>query len=252
MDWDLRTCARRGHATYAVQEEQFRERLVAATRQGEAWRCLRCGTYVPGVPETGGPAADAPVLLRGKELRSAYILRILAVERWVRGLIVVLLAAAVFRFDSTRVSVKELVDRDLSALRPFFDQIHFDVSDSATIKAIQRALDASPATLTIVGWGLLAYGILQIAEGVALWLLKRWGEYFALVSTALFLPLEVYELTEKITALRVGAFAINVVAVIYLLVSKRLFGVRGGGRAYEESRHAASLLEVQESSESSS
>ena len=37
--------------------------------------------------------------------------------------------------------------------------------------------------------------------------------------------------------------------VVGFLLAKRLFGVRGGGRAYEESLHEASLLEVEEASQ---
>ena len=58
-------------------------------------------------------------------------------------------------------------------------------------------------------------------------------------------PLEIYELTEKITALRVFALAVNIVAVIWLLWSKRLFGLNGGGRAYRDEHEAESLLSVE-------
>jgi hypothetical protein len=37
--------------------------------------------------------------------------------------------------------------------------------------------------------------------------------------------------------------------VLYLLLSKRLFGLRGGHAAYEAALHEASLLEVEESAE---
>ena len=43
---------------------------------------------------------------------------------------------------------------------------------------------------------------------------------------------------------------INVAAVFYLLLSKRLFGVRGGHRPYEASLHEVSLLEVEAGSAS--
>jgi uncharacterized membrane protein (DUF2068 family) len=247
VDWNLRTCARKGHVTYAPDEAQLRDRLEASTPIGESWRCLRCGDYVLGSPVGHGPAADAPVLLRGKALRSAFILRLLAIERWVRGAIILLLGVAVIRFERTQVSLKELFDKDLHALQPFFDQINFNVSDSGTIKAIQDALNAHKSTLNLIAAFLIFYGVLQLVEGTGLWLLKRWGEYFAVVATSLFLPLEVYELTEKVTLLRVGALLVNLAAVIYLLLSKRLFGIRGGGRAYEAQQHEASLLEVETS-----
>ena len=82
--------------------------------------------------------------------------------------------------------------------------------------------------------------------------LERWGEYFAVVATSLFLPLEIYELVDKVTVLRVGAFVLNVAAVLYLLLSKRLFGLRGGHAAYRAQMHEASLLEVEESAASPS
>jgi uncharacterized membrane protein (DUF2068 family) len=245
MDWNLRTCARKGHVTYAPDEEQFRAKLEAQTPLGSGWRCLRCGTYVLGEPHGGGPAEDAPVLLRGKALRAAFILRALAIERWVRGLILIGLAAAVLKLKSTQVSLQDLFNRDLKALKPFFDQIHFQVSDSSTVDSIEKILHARSSTLNLIAAGLFLYGALQLAEGIGLWSLRRWGEYVAVVGTTLFVPLEVYEVVDSASWLKVIVLLINVAAVIYLLLSKRLFGIRGGHAAYEQSLHEVSLLEVE-------
>jgi uncharacterized membrane protein (DUF2068 family) len=248
VEWNLRTCSRRGHVTYAPVEPEFRAKLEAQTPLGDAWRCLRCGTYVLGEPHGSGPAEHAPVLLRGKALRAAFILRLLAVERWVRGVILLLLSAAVFELKSTQASIKEYVDRDLKALKPFFNQIHFNVSDSATIKSIEKVLNAKPSTLNLIAFGILVYGLLQVLEGIGLWVLKRWGEYVAVVGTTIFIPFEIYELTDKISWLKIVVLLVNVAAVLYLVLSKRLFGVRGGHAAYEASLHEVSLLEVEEAS----
>jgi hypothetical protein len=43
----------------------------------------------------------------------------------------------------------------------------------------------------------------------------------------------------------VVTFTINIAAVIYLVVSKRLFGVRGGRKAYDEERRGEQLLDVE-------
>ena len=245
MEWNLRSCSRKGHVTYAATEPEFRAKLEASTPLGDAWRCLRCGDYVLGAPHAKGPAEDAPVLLRGKELRSAFILRLLAVERWIRGLIVVLLGVAVLRLESTQVSLQKLFDEDLRSLKPFFDQIHFNVSDSATIRSIEKVLHAKPSTLNLIAAGLFFYGALQIVEGIGLWSLERWGEYVAVVGTTLFIPLEIYELTDKISWLKISALVVNLAAVAYLVLSKRLFGVRGGHQAYVAAQHEESLLEVE-------
>jgi uncharacterized membrane protein (DUF2068 family) len=144
------------------------------------------------------------------------------------------------------VGLKQLFDTDLTALGPFFRQIHFNVSDSATVESIQKVLDAKQSTLGIVAAGLIGYAALQLAEGIGLWSLQRWGEYVAVVGTTAFIPLEVYEIVEKPSWLKAVVLAINVAAVLYLILAKRLFGVRGGHAAYEATLHEASLLEVEE------
>jgi uncharacterized membrane protein (DUF2068 family) len=248
MDWNLRTCSRKGHVTYAPDEAEYRAKLEAHTPLGDGWRCLRCGTYVLGEPHGTGPADDAPVLLRGKAQRSAFILRALAIERWVRGVVLALLGVAVLRLKSTQVSLQDLFKKDLKTLDPFFRQIHFKVSDSSTITSIEKILHAKTSTLTGIGVALILYGALQLLEGIGLWSLKRWGEYVAVVGTTAFIPLEIYEIVDKVTWLKVVVLMINVGAVLYLLFSKRLFGIRGGGTAYEEALHEVSLLEVEQSS----
>ena len=86
LDWNRRTCARRGHITYAPSEHHLRVRLHAPTALGDAWRCLRCGDFMLGEPHGSGPAENAPVVPRGRALRDLFILRFLAVERVLRGI----------------------------------------------------------------------------------------------------------------------------------------------------------------------
>jgi Predicted membrane protein len=245
MDWNLRSCGRHGHVTYAPTEEELRERLHAQTPLGAAWRCLRCGDYVLGPPRGTGPAEDAPEVLRGKALRDAVILRLLAVERGVRALLVLAAGYGVWRFRAHRNAVQRAFEEDLPLLRPIAEKLHFNLDDSSIVHTLHSVIEARTSTLAAVAVGLLVYGALQLVEAVGLWLLKRWGEYFAVVATSLGIPIELYELAEKVTVIRVGALVLNLAAVIYLVWTKRLFGVRGGKHAYEAERHEVSLLEVE-------
>lgn len=246
MDHELRACAKRGHATWRPDEADLADRLHVDTPAGESWRCLRCGTYVPGEPNGSGPASRAPIVLRGKALRDARILRLLALERGLRAFIMILLASAILRYESSQATVKQLLDEAIPAARPLAHVFNFDVESSPTIKHLQDLASTKTSTLDLVATLLFAYAATQVLEAVGLWLLKRWGEYVAAVVTSAFLPLEIYELTEKQTGLRIGALLLNVVAVVYLVWSKRLFGIRGGGQAYEAERHSVSLLEVEQ------
>src|SRR3954454_19293709 len=220
MDWSLRGCARQGHATFAPDEPELRERLCTETPAGEAWRCLRCGDYVPGDPQGQGPADTAPIVLRGKALREAFILRILAVERWIRALVLALLAAAVFEFESTQTSLQAWFERELPRFKPLAQQFNYNLDKSPTIGHLRTLLHSSGGELHLVEAFLIGYCLLQLAEGIGLWSLKRWGEYVAAVGTSVFLPLEIYELTREITWLKVVAFAVNLALVIYLVWRK--------------------------------
>ena len=56
MNWNLFGCARIGHVTYAPDEPALRDRLMAPTAAGTAWRCLRCGAASPSQPGHAKPA----------------------------------------------------------------------------------------------------------------------------------------------------------------------------------------------------
>jgi uncharacterized membrane protein (DUF2068 family) len=247
VDWSLRGCSRQGHATYAPDEPELRDRLRAETVLGEAWRCLRCGNFVPGPPAGSGAADDAPIVLRGKALREAFVLRILAVERWFRATLLAALAGAVFYFESSQTSLQQLFQHALPRFASAAKSFNYDLSKSPTLAEVEKLLASKHHTLHVVEAFLIGYALLQLAEGIGLWSLKRWGEYVAVVGTSVFLPLEIYELTKHVTPVKITAFAINLALVVYLIVSKRLFGVRGGGKAAHAKRQEQSLLEVEAS-----
>jgi uncharacterized membrane protein (DUF2068 family) len=247
VDWSLRGCSRQGHATYAPDEPELRRRLSTDTPLGPAWRCLRCGNFILGDPAGHGPADNAPIVLRGKALREAFILRLLAVERWGRALILALLAAAVIKFETSQTSLQQFFEKELPRFKGAAAAFNYDLDKSPTVTHIRSLLHSRHGTLHLVEAFLVGYALLQLAEGIGLWSLKRWGEYVAAVGTSLFLPLEIYELSKDVTYVKVAAFVINLALVFYLVWRKRLFGARGGRAAFERERHEDSLLEVEAS-----
>ena len=102
----------------------------------------------------------------------------------------------------------------------------------------------TPRTLTYLAIGLAGYALIELVESIGLWLGQRWGEYFAMVATSIFLPYEIYDLTGKITWLRLAALIINLLLVIYLVWAKRLFGIRGGKTACEARLRSESVIEA--------
>jgi uncharacterized membrane protein (DUF2068 family) len=243
MDWNLIACARH-HLTYAPDEPQLKEHLQVETLAGQAWRCLRCGNFVPGEPHARGPADEAPVPLRGQLLRDAIVLRLLAMDRLLKGLVVALAAYGVYRFRAHANAIQKAFEEDLPLARPLAERLHYNLDDSSLVHTIRVVLEAKSGTLAWIGLGLASYAALQFTEAVGLWLLERWGEYLTVVATSIFIPIEIYELAERVTWVRVSALIINLAAVAFLLYRKRLFGVNGGRKAYDAERHHESLIRV--------
>ena len=131
-------------------------------------------------------------------------------------------------------------------MRALYQDLGFNVSHSKLLGLIQHSFALDSRTLTYLAIGLAAYALIELIEGVGLWLGRRWGEYFAMAATSIFLPYEVYDLTVKITWLRLGALTINLLLVIYLVWSKRLFGVRGGKAVHKSRLRSESFIGVEQ------
>jgi uncharacterized membrane protein (DUF2068 family) len=104
------------------------------------------------------------------------------------------------------------------------------------IGELDKLFSRKSSTLHLVGVGVLGYAVLEGVEAVGLWWQKRWAEYLTLIATALFVPLEVYEIVHKGSPLKVVALIVNIAVVLYLLFAKRLFGIRGGAAAEHAQR----------------
>lgn len=71
--------------------------------------------------------------------------------------------------------------------------------------------------------GTFVYSAIFLTEGTGLALGKRWAEYFTIVTTASFLPLELYEIFRHATIARGVALVVNVAVVLYLVRELRRY-----------------------------
>jgi len=65
--------------------------------------------------------------------------------------------------------------------------------------------------------GTFLYAGIFLTEGMGLAFRKRWAEYFTIISTSSFLPLEVYEIIHHATVAKGVALVINIAVVVYLV-----------------------------------
>jgi uncharacterized membrane protein (DUF2068 family) len=60
------------------------------------------------------------------------------------------------------------------------------------------------------------YSLIRFAEAYGLWNNRQWAIWFGVASGALFLPMELYEVIEKITIVRIVILLMNVLLIFYL------------------------------------
>jgi uncharacterized membrane protein (DUF2068 family) len=90
----------------------------------------------------------------------------------------------------------------------------------------------SERKLEAISVGTFLYAALFGIEGTGLVLRKRWAEYVTVISTAGFLPIEVYELFHHPRLAKVVVLVINALIVVYLVW--RLYQTRKSARPQKE------------------
>jgi uncharacterized membrane protein (DUF2068 family) len=115
-----------------------------------------------------------------------------------------------------------LVHRDLSETAVAITRrFHLNPANRYLDLALSRFLSLDARQLRQISAGTFCYAALLLTEGVGLLLRKRWAEYFTVIVTGSFIPLELYELTRRISTTRVIVLAINVAIVWYLVAVLR-------------------------------
>jgi len=143
----------------------------------------------------------------GDPSRTRLVLRLIAVDRSLRG--VLLLAAGTYLLfhlstDFGRVAERIIRSIDIDPRQHFF---HRFVTRLHRLRAHE---------LRIVGLAALGYGGLELVEGVGLWLDQLWAEYLTVIATSLLIPFELYELAVRPSLWKAGGILVNVMIVIYL------------------------------------
>ncbi len=102
-------------------------------------------------------------------------------------------------------------------LEHWINALRVDPGNHYVHTVLSKALNVSPKQLKLISAGTFLYAAMFLTEGTGLLLRRRWAEYFTIISTALFIPLEVYELAKHVTAVKIIVTLLNVAIVVYLV-----------------------------------
>jgi uncharacterized membrane protein (DUF2068 family) len=236
LDFELVACGVRGHVLIDPATVPSLVPADAVSRQFDAttwYRCVRCDAWVPlagASPAVRAAPAEDELPLRGKALHDRVVLRLIAADRVLHFVILTVLGIAVLAFAADRAKLHDRFYQFVTSLQtaiaggPVSTTGHVGI-----VHDLDKLFTLSKGTLIEAGIALLGYAVLEGVEAIGLWYGKRWAEYLTFIATVVFLPFEIYELTERVSPLKLIGFVINLAVVVYLIYAKRLFGVRGGG-----------------------
>src|SRR2546429_3993929 len=148
----------------------------------------------------------------GDPPRTRLVLRVIAIERSLRG--VLLLAAGTYLLFHLSTDFGQLAERIIRSIDidPRHHFLHRLVTGLHRLHARQ---------LRIASLAALGYGALELVEGVGLWLDQLSAEYLTVIATSLLIPFELYELASRPSLWKAGGTLVNVLIVAYLASALR-------------------------------
>ena len=136
-----------------------------------------------------------------------WTIHLLAAVKLLKGILLFIVA----------VKLLTLINKDVSVwFAEFIERNRIDPENRLVHAAIEKISGVTANNLIAFSVGSFLYSGLQLTEGIGLWLEKRWAEFLTVIATSLLIPVELYEIYEKFTFIRIAALAINLFIVWYL------------------------------------
>jgi uncharacterized membrane protein (DUF2068 family) len=136
----------------------------------------------------------------------------IAIFKLVKGILLV--AAGIGALKLLHKDVGDLVQRWIDVLR-------VDPDNRYVHAVLVKAPFVNDRMLKEISAGTFAYAAVFLTEGTGLSLRKRWAQYFTIIVTGSFIPLEIYELARHPTLAKALVILVNIAIVVYLAFNLR-------------------------------
>jgi uncharacterized membrane protein (DUF2068 family) len=112
----------------------------------------------------------------------------------------------------------KLIHQDLaSSLHHWVQAVRVDPDNRYVHALLVKLSFLSPKQLKELSIGTFVYAGLRFAEGIGLVMQRLWGQYLTVIVTALFIPLEIYELFRHWRVVKLIVMILNIAVVMYLI-----------------------------------
>ena len=116
------------------------------------------------------------------------------------------------------MSALHLLHKDVaSVVEHWVKLLGLDPDNRYVDRALQKVSNLTPAKIETLGVGSFIYAGLFLTEGIGLWLVKRWAEWFSVIITSSLVPVEVYEIYRHPSPIKSLVLVVNIAVVGYLV-----------------------------------
>ena len=84
---------------------------------------------------------------------------------------------------------------------------------------LEASSKLSDSRIVMLAGAALLYAGMRLVEAFGLWTERRWAEWFAALSSGIYVPIEVYEVWERASWPRVSLLAVNMLIVAYMALT---------------------------------
>jgi uncharacterized membrane protein (DUF2068 family) len=110
------------------------------------------------------------------------------------------------------------VDRDNEVFaEQILRHLHIDPTWRYAQWFVKLVAEASDSQIMVVAGFFAIYAAVRFTEAYGLWRARRWAEWFAALSGAVYIPVEIYELAHRASWLKFGMLIVNLAVVAYML-----------------------------------
>jgi len=148
----------------------------------------------------------------GQSSRSSVVLVLIGIFKLLKAFLLIVVGIGAIKFLHKDVA---------TTVTHWIQVLRVDPENRYLHGILEKIFRVTPRQLKELSVGTFFYAALFATEGVGLLLRKRWAEYFTIVTTGLFIPLEIYELARHFTVTRLVVGIVNVLIVWYLVARVR-------------------------------
>lgn len=159
--------------------------------------------------------------MHAPHLHGPRTLALIAAFKFVKSLFLVVVAILLFRLGHPQA---------IESFVHWVGTLQIATGHEFVGRAIRWLVGIDAHTIALFGAIALVYATLYAIEGYGLWENRNWAKYLTVVSTCLFIPVELWEMHRHFTPMKVVALVVNIAIVAYLvwLLRQELAALRHG------------------------